>query len=1320
MKFPNLGLSARITLGAVLAVALGGVVWIERENETLRQQFIEERAADLESALSVGNVRISQSVETLRQDALFLSNTPPVGGIMRAVANQGFDPRDKNSYTQWEIRLQEIFAAFLRAHPDYDRVRYIGVAHGGRELVRVERNKGRIEIVARQGLQARGSSDYFQVGLGLKPGQVHFSEFNLNREYGKIENPPHPTVRAVTPVIADNGKIFGMIVINRDAGTLLASAMEGLPTGVVGYVSNEAGQYLHHPDAGRAFEFELGGDGNIVRDFPVLASLLSGQGDSYMRMQAGKAGDYWAAERIPFDAGSPARFLLLAYRLPGEAISGYTLALPSLYEFAWPFLLLGVLAWGLLHRAFAPLRRITRTAHQIAEGNRELWFRERSGEMGELSEALNVMLDKLTSGEVSERENAFRKEMIESLPGVFYMLDAQGYFLMWNHNFARVLGVGENALSGRHALSLFAGDDKALIEARIREVFERGESSVEAALVTAGGKSIPYHFTGRRVLHNGRPVLIGLGLDISVQRDQLRAVEALLRRNRALMMSSMEGIHVMDINGNVLEVNDAFCAMLGYTREEAMRLNVRDWDDRFSEEDLRRMLPSFIGRSDTFDTVHKRKDGSLIEVEICTTGVEIDGTGYLFASSRDITDRKRAERVMLNHHLVIETALDGYWMTDADGFLQEANESYSRMSGYQVWELVGMHISELEATERPQDVKAHIDRIIAQGRDRFETQHRRKDGTVYDLEISVTFRDGNFYVFCRDIAERKQAEMELRIAAAAFETRDGILITDADGNIIRVNRAFTEITGYTQEEVIGRNPRFMRSGRHDNAFYQEMWRSLLETGIWAGEIWDRRKSGEVYPKWTTITAVKDAQGATTQYAAIFSDISERKHAENEIRNLAFYDPLTQLPNRRLLLDRLLLAMRQSGRANHLCALMFLDLDHFKVLNDTKGHEYGDLMLVEVAKRLNACVRETDMVARFGGDEFVILLEGLHTERDDAIAQAGRIAEKMRDSLSQPFFLKDESHLTSPSIGVVLFQGEVVPIDELLKQADLAMYQAKESGRNLVRFFEPSMQAILEARTLMENALRQAMPNQELFLSYQLQTNERRELLGAEVLLRWRSEVLGMVPPSEFIPLAEKTKLILPIGKWVLESACLQLKAWEAHPVLGKLRLAVNISPVQFHQPEFVRQVKHLLQQTGADPRKLELELTENLVLENVEEATGKMLALKECGVRFSMDDFGTGYSSLQYIKRLPIDQLKIDQSFVRDILNDAGDAMMVQTIAGMAHSFGFEVIAEGVETVEQLSPLVQRGCSNFQGFLFARPLPAGEFEKLVDDWERKH
>jgi diguanylate cyclase (GGDEF)-like protein len=466
----------------------------------------------------------------------------------------------------------------------------------------------------------------------------------------------------------------------------------------------------------------------------------------------------------------------------------------------------------------------------------------------------------------------------------------------------------------------------------------------------------------------------------------------------------------------------------------------------------------------------------------------------------------------------------------------------------------------------------------------------------------------------------------------------------------------------------------------------------------------------------TVTAVK-INGQISHFVGVFVDMTERKLAEEEIRRLAFFDPLTLLPNRRLLLDRLQVALGQSYRNQNYGALMFLDLDHFKVINDTRGHAYGDEILIEVAHRLTKCVRDTDTTARLGGDEFVVLLEGLSNNQDDAATQASVIAEKIRESLSQSYLVADHIYISTTSIGVVLFSGEDIEIDEVFKRADMAMYQAKEAGRNSVRFFEPAMQTMLDSRAVLESALRQAISGDELELFYQLQTNRNKELCGAEVLLRWHSKTLGMISPAQFIPLAEQTKLILPIGRWVLETACSCLKQWESHPVLCMMTLAVNISPIQFHRTDFVSEVKSIISDSGANPKRLELELTENLVLEDVDEAIRKMAELKEMGLRFSMDDFGTGYSSLQYIKSLPIDRLKIDQSFVRDILTDPGDAMMVQTIVSMARNFGYEVIAEGVEEEAQIPSLIDRGCEMFQGYFFSRPIALVDFEKLIGEWQ---
>ncbi len=575
-------------------------------------------------------------------------------------------------------------------------------------------------------------------------------------------------------------------------------------------------------------------------------------------------------------------------------------------------------------------------------------------------------------------------------------------------------------------------------------------------------------------------------------------------------------------------------------------------------------------------------------------------------------------------------------------------------------------------------------------------------------------------VIGRDVTERKRTEQELHVAATAFETQEGILITDRDKHILRVNRAFTRLTGYSAEEAIGRTPHMLQSGRQDAEFFRSMWETLSRDKYWQGEILNRRKNGEVYPAWLTLSSVTDAAEQVTHYVAAFSDITLRKQADEKIHQLAFYDSLTRLPNRSLLRDRLQQAMAVGGRSQREGALLFIGLDNFKMLNDTKGRDIGDLLLIEVAKRLQDCMRSSDTVARLdgtvarlGGDEFVVMINELSEDAQQAAAQVHDVGERVLASLNQPFNLQGVEHYSSASIGISLFRGDEIGMDDLLKQADIAMYQAKTSGRNTLRFFDPAMQTVLEIRAELESELRQALEKQQFRLHYQIQVDSLRRPLGAEVLLRWEHPERGMVSPLQFIPLAEETGLIVPIGLWVLQTACAQLNAWQHDALMRDLILAVNISAKQFRQPDFVAQVQRVLTESSAQPSHLKLELTESVVLENIEDIITKMHALKLLGVSFSMDDFGTGYSSLQYLKRLPLDQIKIDQSFVRDISTDPNDAAIVQTIIAMTDALGLNVIAEGVETEAQSVFLHNHGCHAFQGYLFSKPIPVKEFEKLI-------
>ena len=564
----------------------------------------------------------------------------------------------------------------------------------------------------------------------------------------------------------------------------------------------------------------------------------------------------------------------------------------------------------------------------------------------------------------------------------------------------------------------------------------------------------------------------------------------------------------------------------------------------------------------------------------------------------------------------------------------------------------------------------------------------------------------------RDITFRKKAEAELRIAATAFEAQTGMVVTDARGIILRVNQAFTEICGYTEEEVLGQNPRMLKSGRHNKDFYQEMWDCIISTGGWQGEIWDKRKSGEEYPKWLTISAVKDTDGNVTNYIGTHYDITERKLSEERINELAFFDQLTGLPNRTLLRDRLNQAITSNSRNGNNGALLFIDLDNFKTLNDTLGHDMGDLLLQLAAQRLKTCVRAEDTTARLGGDEFVVMLVNLSNDEKAAANHTEYVGAKILESLNQIYQLRDIPYHITPSIGAALFSGDMTEIDALLKQADIAMYRAKDSGRNTLRFFDSHMETVVMERAAMEKDLRDAIHEKQFLLHYQAQLAGDR-LIGAEVLVRWQHPKRGIVSPADFIPLAEETRLILPLGHWVLETACTQLAKWASLPEMSHLTVAVNVSVHQFHQVDFVDHVMAVLHETGANPKRLKLELTESLVVGNVEDIIEKMFALKAKGVGFSLDDFGTGYSSLSYLKRLPLDQLKIDQSFVRDVLFDSNDAAIAKTVIALAQSLGFGVIAEGVETAEQRDFLAESGCHAYQGYFYSKPLPLENFEEYA-------
>ena len=772
----------------------------------------------------------------------------------------------------------------------------------------------------------------------------------------------------------------------------------------------------------------------------------------------------------------------------------------------------------------------------------------------------------------------------------------------------------------------------------------------------------------------------------------------------------------------VVDANPVACTYYGYQRSELADLPLTAINQMSAAEIRAEVAAARHEQRHTFRFRHRMASGEIRDVEVFSGPIDVDGRTRLLSIIHDVTERTQLERRLLAESnrlaALMTVASDGIHVLTVDGDLVEHSDSFASMLGRQGYDLRGLNVRTWDANVPQPELGAFVAGLTS-GSTTFETRWRTADNRIIDVEISSRgfVIDGipHLYATGRDITERKKVEQEQRIAATTFESQQGLMVTDERTIVLRVNRAFSAITGYPAEEIIGRSPALLRSGRHDEAFYRAMWRSIRETGSWQGEIWNRRKGGEVFPELLTITAVRDDAGKVTHFVGAFADITRHKAAESEIEHLAFYDPLTALPNRRLLLDRLRRGLAASARSRAFVGLFFIDLDDFKTLNDTLGHDFGDLLLQQTAGRLRECVRDEDTVSRLGGDEFVVMIEDLSSDANRAATQAEAVARKILEAMNRPYQLSSQEYRSTPSIGITVVQGSGDSVEVLLKRADLAMYQAKAAGKNTLCFFDPAMQAVVERRASLESELRRALSRGELSVHYQPQVTGEGVAVGVEALLRWHSPERGLTLPGEFIALAEETGLILPIGRAVLESACRQLAVWAQQPALAHLSIAVNVSARQFHHPDFLSEVTTILERTAAPVGRLQLELTESILLRDVDDVIRTMAALRARGLTFSLDDFGTGYSSLAYLKRMPLDCLKIDQSFVRDIFTDPNDAAIVGTIIALADHLGLGVTAEGVETEEQRQYLARLGCTTYQGFLFSRPLDVAACETWINE-----
>lgn len=846
-----------------------------------------------------------------------------------------------------------------------------------------------------------------------------------------------------------------------------------------------------------------------------------------------------------------------------------------------------------------------------------------------------------------------------------------------------------------------------------RETRANRDHSVDYRVITADGRCLWVRDIVSLIEHGHEPVLRGLMIDISEAKRTEEALQLSEQKFASVFQQCPDILVIARLSdGCLLEVNKAFEDQIGLSFDEVVGKTAPDlniWGIQGVGPDLLQRAQTTSIRN--LEMSFLRSNGQAFTGLISAEPFQLDTTEALVVVVRDITQLKETQQQLQTSEEKFAKAFhaspDGLLLSrQSDGLLIEVNEGFSNLTGFTSASSLDQSAMDLGIWVDLNERKQMLELMQRDGfvRD-FICHIRRADGQIRLCEVSsrpLPIGDEDcMLTIARDITERQQMQEKLQQAATVFEsTAEGVLITDTRQNISAVNRAFSEITGYSEAEALGHTPRLLASGLHDSAFYAAMWHQLTAHGHWQGEISNRRKNGEVYPSWLTISAVRNHEQLITHFVAVFADISSLKLAQARLDYQAHHDPLTGLPNRTLFENRLQAALNGQQESGRQGAVLFLDLDRFKHINDSLGHPVGDLLLKDIAVRLKQQLRDVDTVARLGGDEFIILLPGLQQPGD-----AQHLANKLLDCFTPPFQAGEHEFFISASIGTSLYPQDGTDVATLVKNADAAMYRSKAKGRNRVESYTRDLTVQANERVALEHELRRAIEREELSLYYQPKRSLlTQELIGAEALIRWHHPTLGDVPPEHFIALAEENGTILQIGDWVLEQACRQLHAWqEAFDDFGPL--SVNLAGAQLRHPNLLSRIEQLLRDYRLEPGCLQLEITENFIMSQAEEALGVLHQLKRLGVQLAIDDFGTGYSSLSYLKRLPLDFLKIDQSFVRGLPDDPHDVAIVRAIIALGHSMQFTIIAEGVETPAQQTFLAAEGCEQMQGYIVSLPLP---------------
>ncbi len=907
---------------------------------------------------------------------------------------------------------------------------------------------------------------------------------------------------------------------------------------------------------------------------------------------------------------------------------------------------------------------------------------------------------------------------------VYYELDSNGIILSLSKSVERVLGYTPKELIGTSVYNLYV--DPSTRDNQLREVKPKQTNIFIKA---------PFrHKMGQKVMVISKSTFIrdkkgdiigikGVARNVSSYDRFIKELNENQNIYHILFNCSPNGIVFYNPSGIIIDANDKALEILGVSKKQLIGFDIFK---RVKNKDILKCVKECL----ELDKAHYKGlytsviSGKLSYVQMIFKSIKDKNNYTIYAAIfiKDLTLEYNIEKKLLNSKKewksIIDNMINLFIQTDKNGVIKKASPSVKNILGYDKNEIIGKNILDFWINKQKAiSLKEHYKNNPKKEKDVI-AEVKDKKGEIVFLEVSISPRfdeQGNYVGsdnIAKDITDQIKAQKELKLYKKVIEnTTEGIIITDSKNHIIYTNRAFSEITKYQKDEVLNKTPSILKSGLHDKKFYRQMWKSIDTKGFWRGEIWNKHKDNGIYPELLTINSIKNDKGKIENYIAIFTDISEIKKSQAKMRHLATHDNLTKLPNRVMLSEILKHSIKSAKRQKELMAIMFLDLDNFKMINDNFGHKEGDSILIETAKRLKKTLREDDVICRFGGDEFIIILEHIQDSKNLA-----DIAYKLNQTLKIPYEMKNYTHYLSCSIGIAIYPNDAKTEDELIKNADAAMYQAKNSGKNRYFFYSHDLGKKIAKELHLENLLRDSINNNEFEIYYQPKiTTETKKITSMEALLRWNNKELGYISPVEFIPIAEKTGLIIPIGNYVLLEACKQIKKWQDAGIY-KGTISINASGIQLNNNNFINMLKNSLEKSLLDPKYLDLEVTESVLMSDANQWRDTLEEIRKLGIDISIDDFGTGYSSLSYLRELPIDELKIDKSFIDDIPHSKDACAITNSIISLAKSLGYKTVAEGVENKDQLTYLKDNGCDMIQGYIYTKPLPADKMELFLKQW----